>query len=207
MAYGLRPVNMLSGGYESGGFAEYRMVDGETDDIFTGDFMNRETNGYVARLNGETGISPTTTNASTVTLGVAMGFRYTDADSNLKWSQKYVGHASNVDCYVFVADDPNQLFMVQADGVGATTDRADMGMNIPAINFDSAAAVTQNSGNSAMQVDSSAAAATAALGLRLISIVQDGTNEVRSGTETNNVIVKINSASHSYGTSVVVAPA
>lgn len=207
MAYGLRPVNGLSGGYQSGGFTEYRMIDGETDDIFTGDFMNRETNGYVARLNGETGISPTTTNAATVTLGVTVGFRYTDPDGTPKWSQKYVGHASNVDCYAFIADDPDQLFMVQADGAGATTARADLGMNIPAIAFDSAAAVTQNTGNSAMQVDSSAAAATAALGLRLIAIVQDGANELRSGTETSNVIVKINAASHSYGTSVVVAPA
>ena len=207
MAYGLRPVKGLSGGYQSGGFTEYRMIDGETEDIFTGDFMIRETNGYVARLNGETGISPTTTNAATVTLGVAIGFRYVDADGTPRWSQKYVGHASNVDCYAFIADNPDQLFMVEANGSTATTDRADMGMNIPAIAFDSAAAVTQNTGNSAMQVASDAAAATAALGLRLIAIVQDGKNEFRSGTQTNNVIVKINSASHSYGTSVVVAPA
>ena len=206
MAYGLRPVSGLSGGYQSGGFNEYPIVDGETDNMFTGDFMMREDSGYVTRLNGADGISPTTTDDTTVTIGVAVGFRYVDANGTPTWSAMYTGNASNTKAFAMVADDPQQLFMVEADGAGASTDQADMGMNVPAIAFAAASANT-TSGLSGMQIDSSAAAVTAALGLRLIAIVQDGANEYRSGTQTSNVIVKIQQNVHAYGTGVVVAPA
>ena len=205
MAYGLRPYRGLGGGYQSGGFNEYRMIDGETDDIFAGDFMMWEDNGYVARLGGETGISPTTTDDTTITLGVAIGFRYVDANGVPTYSQWYNGNSAFTKCYAMIADDPQQLFVIEADGVTATTVQADIGQNAPVIAFGSAAAVTQDTGNSAMQLDSSGAALTAAFALRIIGIVQDGVNETRSGTQTSNVIVKIQQNVHAFGTGVVVA--
>lgn len=204
MAYGLRPVGGLSGGYQSGGVSEYQLVDGETDDIFTGDFIMWENNGHVARLGGNAGISPTTTDDTTITLGVATGFRYVTSSGEQRYTQWYEGAAGNTDAFVLVADDPQQLFMVEADGVGATTVQADIGQNVPAIAFVSTLG-NQSSGLSGMQIDSSAAAATAAFGLRLIAIVQDGENEFRSGTQTSNVIVKIQQNVHAFGTGVVVA--
>ena len=204
MAYGLRPVKGLSGGVQTGGSNEYPLVDGETDDIFVGDFLMWEDNGFLARLGGETGISPTTTDDTTITVGVAGGFRWVNAAGEQKYGPYYLGDAGNTNAFVQVFDDPNQLFMVEADGVGATTVQSDCGQNVPAINFATSAANT-TSGLSGIQIDSSAAAVTAALGLRLIAIVQDGENETRSGTQTSNVIVKIQSNCHAFGTGVVVA--
>lgn len=204
MGYGLRPTGSLGGGYTSGGFNEYRMVDGETDDIFQGDFMMWEDNGYVAKLGGETGLSPASTDDTTTTLGVVIGFRWVDASGDQKFTNWYQGNASNTKCYAYIVDDPNQLFVVESDGLGATAVQADVGQNVPAIVFASSSGNT-TSGVSGMQVDISSAAVTATLGLRIMGIVQDGANELRSGTQTSNLIVKINANSHSFGTGVAVA--
>jgi hypothetical protein len=201
--YGLRPYNGLSGGYQSGGFNEFPMVNSEGDNIFAGDFMMWEDNGFVARLGGSTGISPTTTSDLTVTIGVAGGFRWVDSTGSPKWGNHYPG-GTNTEVFAFVYDNPQQLFVIQADGVTATTVQADVGQNAPIINFASAAGNT-STGLSGVQLESSAAAVTATLALRIVGIVQDGTNENRSGTETSNVIVKIQQNVHAFGTGVVVA--
>jgi len=205
MAYGLRPVMALSGGYQSGGFREYQIADGEATDMFTGDFIQREDAGYVNRLNDTTGASPTSTDDTTVTVGVAVGFRYVDANGTPIWSTWYNGNAANTDSYVFVADDPNQIFQVESDGLVATTDRSDIGQNIIAITFASNLGNT-NSGISAVAVDSTSKAVTATHGLRIMGIVQNGENEFRSGTETIDIYVKINSHSHAFGDGTAVAP-
>ena len=204
MAYGLKPYNGLSGGYQSGGFSEFPIVDADADNIFCGDFMMWQDDGYVGRLGGTTGISPTTTDDTTITIGVAGGFRWVDTNGSPQWGNMYLGNAGNTNAFAFVYDNPQQLFVIQADGAGATTAQSDVGQNAPAINF-AAASGNTNSGLSGIQLDSSAAAGTAALAMRSVGIVQDGTNESRSGTETSNVIVKIQQNVHAFGTGVVVA--
>ena len=106
-----------------------------------------------------------------------------------------------------VADDPHQLFVVQSDGLGATAVQADMGENAPLDNLQVSDANT-STGLSGIQVDISGAAATAALAVRLISIVQDGTNEaITGGTQTSNLIVRINDIAHAYSQTAVVTTA
>jgi len=203
--YGLRPYGGNGGSYFSGGFTEYPILDADTESMFTGDFMVRETNGYVTRLGDTAGNSPTGASAALSTLGVAVGFRYVDSSSTPVWSQTYVGNAGNTDAFAFIADDPDQLFVIQADGIGATAVQADMGENAPVLLFAVGDANT-TSGVSGMTLDISAAAVTAALALRLIRIVEDGENEFRSGTETSNVVVRINPIAHAYNqVSVAVA--
>tara|TARA_R110002020_G_scaffold80793_1_gene201284 strand:+ start:574 stop:1167 length:594 start_codon:yes stop_codon:yes gene_type:complete len=186
--YGLRPTVFASGGYNSGGFTEYPIADGETDNIFTGHFMLQEATGYVTVL----AVTPTGAAATTSTVGVAIGFRYIDADGTPVWSQKYVGHADNTEAFAFIADDPTQQFLIQQDSVGGTLGQAAVGFNAP---------VVQGTGNTAsglsgMVLDSNLAAATATLALRIVGIPKDGTNENASGTETNNLLVQINPAVH-----------
>ncbi len=98
------------------------------------------------------------------------------------------------------------LFVIQADGVTATTVVADLGENALAISFASSDAST-TTGLSGIQLDSSTTAVTASYALRLIDIVQDGANEDRSGTDTSNVIVLINQGAHAYASTSVVATA
>jgi len=196
--YGLRPYSGQGGSNHSGGFTEYPILDNYATAIFAGDFMVRGTDGYVV----EAGASPSGASAATSTIGVAVGFRYVGSDGTPVWSQYYDGNAANTEAFAYVADDPNQLFVVQGDGVGATTDQDDLGMNAPVI----LTAGSTSTGNSGTVMDSSSAAITAALAVRIIKIVKDGENEYRSGTDTNNVIVRITSNAHAY-TNATVAPA
>ena len=186
--YGMRPTVFASGGYNSGGFTEYPIADGETDNIYTGHFMLQEATGYVTTL----ATSPTGATAVLSTVGVAVGFRYVDSDGTPVWSQKYTGNASNTDAFAFIADDPTQQFLIQQDSVGGTLGQAAVGLNAP---------VVQGTGNdstglSGMVLDSNLAAVTATLALRIIGIPKDGVNENASGTETNNLLVQINPAVH-----------
>jgi hypothetical protein len=193
MSYGLRPILGGPGGaYNSGGFTEYPIVDGETDDMFTGSFLVQEASGYVTvQATSPVVGSPTVTG---MTIGVAVGFRYIDANGDIKFSQHYPGGASLTDAYAFVADNPEQRFVVKSDGA---TVQASMGLNAPVVSSSgSAADIGQGStatGLSTNVLDFSAQAATTGLALRLLSIPHDGTNETSS---TPNVIVKINPAVH-----------
>ena len=193
MAYGLRPILGGPGGaYNSGGFNEYPIADGETDDIFTGTFVVQENTGYVTTLATSPVVgSPTVTG---MTIGVAVGFRYTDADGDVKFSQYYPGGASLTNAFAFVADNPEQRFLIKSDGA---TVQADMGLNAPVVSSSGTASdVGQGStttGLSTSVLDQSNQATTTGIALRLLSIPKDGTNESSS---TPNVIVKINPAVH-----------
>ncbi len=202
--YGLRPYSGQGGSHHSGGFTEYPIVDAETESMFTGDFMIREANGFVTRLGDTAGNTPTGASAALSTIGVAVGFRYTNSDSTPVWSTTYTGNASNTDAFAFIADDPNQLFVIQSDGLGATAIQADIGENAPCLLFAVGDANTVT-GISGMTLDISSAAVTAALALRLMNIVQNGENELRSGTETSDIVVRITNNAHAYANATATA--
>ena len=190
MAYGLRPIQFTSGGYNSGGFTEYPIVDGETDDMFTGCLMLQEAVVYVTAL----ALTPTGATSVLSTVGVAVGFRYVDPNGTPVWSQYYAGNANNTKAFAFIADDPTQRFLIKSDGA---TVQADMGLNADVVSSTGTATeIEQGStttGNSSIVLDFSSQAVTATLGLRLISIPKDGVNETSS---TPNVEVKINPDCH-----------
>jgi len=186
--YGMRPTVYASGGYNSGGFTEYPIADGETDNIFMGHFMLQEATGYVTVL----AATPTGATAVLSTVGVAVGFRYKDANGDPVWSQNYVGHADNTEAFAFIADDPTQQFLIQQDSVGGTLDQAAVGLNAPVVQGTG----STSTGLSGMVLDSSLANTTATFALRIIGIPKDGKNENASGTETNNLLVQINPAVH-----------
>jgi RNase P/RNase MRP subunit p29 len=186
--YGMRPSLFSSGGYSSGGFTEYPIIDGETDNMFTGHFMLQEASGYVTVL----AATPTGATAILSTIGVAMGFRYNDSNGEPVWSQKYVGHADNTEAFAFIADDPTQQFLIQQDSDGGTLVQADIGLNAPVVQGTG----DSQTGLSGMVLDSSGAAVTATLALRVVSIPKDGSNENATGTTVNNLLVQINPAVH-----------
>ena len=191
MAYGLRPIQRgASGGYNSGGFTEYPILDGETDDMFAGSLMLQEAAGYVTVL----ALTPTGATSVLSTIGVAVGFRYVDPNGSPVWAQWYNGDADKTEAFAFVADDPTQRFLVVSDGA---TVQADMGLNADVVSATgTATAIGQGNtttGNSSIALDFSSQAVTATLGLRLLSIPKDGVNETST---TPNVEVKINPDCH-----------
>ncbi len=192
MAFGLRPYKFASGGYNSGGVTEYPIADGETDDMYTGCLMLQEASGYVTAL----AVTPTSTGgaATTLTIGVSVGYRYIDHNGVPTWSQRYVGHADNTEAFALVVDDPNAQFLIASDGA---TVQADMGLNAPLTSATGTATdISQgyaNSGLSSIVLDQSAQAVTATLAVRLVSIPKDGTNETST---TPNVVVEFVRSAH-----------
>lgn len=189
MAYGLRPYKGTAFGqsYNTGGFSEYRIdVSAVTYDCFVGDFMTLTATGEVTRTNGSTGATPV---AGTPTIGVAVGFRYVNPDGETKFTQRYVGNASNTDAYAYIVDDPEAAFLVQAT---AAVTFADIGARAPVSNF----AVADGStalGLSGITLNAAAIATTGTLALQIIGVPEDGSNE---NSSTPDVIVRLTPGVH-----------
>ena len=185
MAYGLRPVNSGFSRYSGGGFTEYPIADGYATSIFTGDLIKRVPAGVVERL----AATPTGASAALSTIGVAVGFRWVDINGIPQWGQYYPGSADNTDAFAFVVDDPSATFMIKEDSVGGTLTTTAIGANAPVV----IAAGSTATGNSGVMLDSSLAAATATLALRILGILQNGENE---NSSQKDLIVRINPDVH-----------
>lgn len=96
--------------------------------------------------------------------------------------------------YVFVVDDPNAIFEIQADDVGATLAAADIGLNADIV-VGSGDATT---GMSGMELDTSSKGTTAGVQLKILGLVDAPDNEL--GVANQNVIVKINNHELAAGT-------
>ena len=192
MAYGLRPVGGpgTGYGYQTSGFSEYYIdvsaVAAGAGVIYSGDFVELTATGEIDRQAGNTtGETPTTANGVR-TIGVAVGFRWVTPSGTPTWSQYYDGNASNTEAFAFVADDPNQVFMIQSDE--AIAQPTGIGGNAPVVNFATASGSTVT-GNSGIQLDGGSIATTNTLALRILSIPRDGVNE---NSSTPNVLVRLN---------------
>jgi hypothetical protein len=181
MAYGLRPVQGPGTGYSynTGGFNEYSVADSYAGNIFAGDFVELLADGTVQRQNTTTGESPV---AATPTLGVAVGFRYTDTAGTPQWSQYYPA-SGGTDIFAFVCDDPSQLYMIQCDAAVA---QANIGATYLVQGF-AAADGSTSTGNSGINLDIGSAG-TGAQTCKILRIPQDGSNE---NSSTPNVIVQL----------------
>jgi len=181
MAYGLRPVqgNGTGYGYSTGGFSEFEMADDYSGNVFSGDFVELLTTGYVQRQNTTTGESPI---IAKPTLGVAVGFRWVDSTGSPNWGQYYPGGTAT-EIRISVCSDPKQIYMIQGDEV---MDVSDTGKCFSVAGFAASAGSTAT-GNSGIYLDSSTATASA-LTLRCLAIPKDGANE---NSATPNVIVQL----------------
>jgi hypothetical protein len=181
MAYGLRPVKGPGTGYgtNTGGFNEYPVADSYAGNIFAGDFVELLTDGTVQRQNTTTGESPV---VATPTLGVAIGFRYTDTSGTPQWAQYYPA-SGGTDIFAFVCDNSSQLYMIQGDEL---MDQTDVGATFLVAGF-AASAGSTGTGNSGIYLDSSSVNTTAQT-CKVLSIPKDGVNE---NSTTPNVIVQL----------------
>jgi len=181
MAYGLRPAqgSGTGYGYNTGGFAEFKVADDYAGAIFTGDFVELLTGGTVQRQNTTTGESPI---SGTPTLGVAIGFRWVDSTGSPHWGQSYPGGTAT-EIRAFVCSEPRQIYMIQGD---EAMDQTDIGATFLVAGF-AASAGSTTVGNSGIYLDSSTQNTTAQT-VRCLAIPQDGANE---NSSTPNVIVQL----------------
>jgi hypothetical protein len=184
-AFGLRPLGNLSatGGQKQYG---YEIEDNQAGAIYQGDLVTI-VGGYVVKF------APGTHAAA---LGVFNGCNYVDPSSGKPtWKNYYPGSVNITSGKIIadVLDDPNQLFLIQAD---EDIVQADIGKNADVVGTGG----SSTTGVSSMELDSSTIADTAALNLKIVGLWDVPGNALGDFAV---VVVKINE--HLYGSTGVKA--
>jgi hypothetical protein len=182
--FGMRPLGNLSATGAQKQYA-YRIATNQSGAIFQGDLVT-VFDGFLVRFN------PATHDAA---VGVFNGCNYVDPTTGKPTWKNYYPGSVNVTQGVIsaeVLDDPNQLFLIQAD---EDVEQADIGKNADVV-MGTGNTVT---GASAMELDSSTIAKTAALNVKIVGFYDSPDNT--PGEDFVTVVVKINE--HLYGSAGV----
>jgi hypothetical protein len=184
--FGLRPYRKLDGTPLVGAQNRYTIASNHTTAIFQGDLVIPLTAGNIDRH---------TANNSTAVIGVFNGCFYTDpTTSKPTFRNSYPGSIVASDITAFVVDDPDAVFLMDAD---AAFTRADLYQNY---------SVTTGSGNtttgiSEVQLDVSVSGTNASFVIQAIDISQDPDNSDTANPNAN-VLVRINKHFYRNGTGV-----
>lgn len=168
--YGLKPVNLIGGQVYAGSTRLIPIASGYATNIFYGDVVKLASSGTIQKDTG------TTTVAANGVAGIFMGCTYTNPSTKQPvWSQYWPASTVASDAQAYVVDDPDVLFKVAAVSSGTTV--AFYGQTVIGNNV----SLVQNSGStttgdSAVAIDGSAAAATASLPIRIVAGVPDTAN-------------------------------
>lgn len=183
--FGLRPLGNLSATGSQKQFG-YEIEDNQAGAIFQGDLVTLK-DGYIVKF------APAT---HTAAVGVFNGCNYIDPSTGKPtWKNFYPGSV-NITAGKIIADvidDPNQLFIIQAD---EDIVQADFGKNADVTASTTGSTVT---GLSAMTLDSSDIGTAAAKNLKLVSKWDVPGNNLAENFTV--VVVKINE--HLYGSAGV----
>jgi len=183
-AFGLRALGNLSatGGQKQFG---YEIQDNQSGAIFQGDLVT-VFDGYLVQFDPA---------SHTAAVGVFNGCNYVDPTTGKPTFSNYYPGSVNITQGKIIADvidDPNQLFTIQAD---EDVVQADIGKNADVV-VGTGSTVT---GVSAMELDSSTVANTAALNLKIVGFLSTPANEAGE----NNVVVVVKINEHLYGSAGV----
>jgi hypothetical protein len=187
-AFGLRPIAKV-GSAPGGttGTTKYSIGDNQSTAIFTGDPVKYKNDGTIE-----------VATASDALLGVFMGCFYTDPTTGKPTYRNYFpASLSPGDAIAFVADDPDQMFVVQQDSVGSNLVAADLNLNANLI-FGAGSTTT---GVSGVEIDSSTGAVTATHQVRLIDFYDIPSNDATANN--SELVIKINNHSLNGGTGTV----
>ena len=174
--FGLRPYKTLGGHSWNNQQNRYTISANYGTAIFQGDLVIPATDGDIERH---------TAGAATPILGVFNGCFYTDPTTKKPtFSNHYPGSINASDIVANVIDDPQTLFLIDAD---AAFTRAGLFTNYSVTN------VTGNTdtGISKVQLDVSEVSTSFSFALQAVDICQDPNNE-DTGNANANVIVRIN---------------
>lgn len=197
--YGLRPIRRADGLPYAGATSEYLIDSGLASNIFKGQVVHIDANGYIALVTG-TGADATTndwptgsSSGMTGAIGVFMGCEYVNSEGQVIHSNYFPSGTTNGgdDIKCKVVDDPNVLFEAQMDG---TIDQTDIGANT----FFAAAQSTSTGstvyGTSTSALESTTVTTTAAF--RIVGTTSPITDAFP------DVLVKFNPAWHSMSIDV-----
>src|SRR6056300_620288 len=184
--FGLRPYRKLDGTPLVGAQNRYTIASGYATAIFQGDMVIPVTGGNVERYPG---------NTSTAVVGVFNGVFYTDPTTQKPtFKNYYPGGVAASDITAFVVDDPDAVFLVDADSAFT---RAGLYTNYSVTNT---TGVTQT-GISKVQLDHSATGTANTFAVQAIDISQDPDNSDTTVANAN-ILVRINNHFYRSGTGV-----
>ena len=184
--FGLRPYRKLDGTPLAGAQNRYTIASGYSDAIFQGEMVEPLGTGNIQRHGP---------NTSDAVIGVFNGCFYTDPTTQKPtYRNYYPGSIAASDITAFVVDDPDAVFLIDAD---AAFTRAGLFANYSVTNT---TGVTQT-GLSKVQLDVSTAATANTFAVQAIDISQDPDNSDTS-TSNANILVRINN--HFYRSGVGV---
>ena len=179
-AFGLKPVNLIGGRVYAGSTRQIKIASGFGTNIFNGDVVKLVAGGTVEKDPGTTAVTP---------VGVFVGCKFTDPNSEqMTFKNHWPASTVASDAFAYVVDEPDVLFLIQADGAVAQTE---LGSNF---------AVVQGSGStgtgvSGVSLDASTSATTNTLPMRLIDFWNGPESSI--GDAFTDCIVKWN-VGHQY---------
>lgn len=163
--FGMIPTQQLAAGVNSQGFNAYPIEDGEATSIFNGDVVEILTTGYIEKDVGTTTLTP---------IGVFIGASYVDPSLRYFLNSNFWpgGTTSGVTTgqgrpLGYVVDDPNAVFMIQADG---TLTQAALGANAAIVQ--TAGSATSSFGRSRNALSASSVDVTPTLPLRIVGLAE-----------------------------------
>jgi len=182
--FGLRPYRKLDGTPLVGAQNRYTIASGLAGAIFQGEMVEPLTSGNIQRHGP---------NTSDAVVGVFNGCFYTDPTTKKPtFSNFYPGGIAANDITAFVIDDPDAVFLVDADD---TFSRADLFKNYSVTNT---TGVT-TTGLSKQQLDVSVSGTATTFAIQAIDICQDPENS-DTGSANANILVRINNHFYRSGT-------
>ena len=190
-AFGLRPLKSVGQGDDSTGMSSHTIVAGDASTIFQGSPVIAAA-GYV----------DASTAGAVPNMGAFWGCFYNDPTTLKPTFKNYypgsITPPSSKDVEAFVYDNPNQMFEIQSDNAGAST-QADVFSNADMVNFGGS---TLN-GVSTAELDDSTIAASSdvAAQLLIIGVSRDPKNSDLGSANVNwRVLVNMHLFGHGVGT-------
>ena len=173
-AFGLRPIGLNGASANTTGVTQYEIANDNTNAIY-------QYSAVIPLAAGVLDIVGAANGGTVPALGVLMGVEYVDSSSKKTVFKNYWPGSNNVSVdtnfpvKAFVADNPNQLFMVAADEsvTNRATALADVFSNCSLANGTSG---STNTGRSTAELDISTAATTATLFMRIVGLTTDVAN-------------------------------
>ena len=184
--FGLRPYRKLDGTPLVGAQNRYTIASNYGTAIFQGDLVQPTAAGNIERH---------TANTSDAVVGVFNGVFYTDPTTQKPtYKNYYPGSVVASDITAFVVDDPDAVFLMDADEAFT---RANLYANYSVTNT---TGVTQT-GISKVQLDVSATGTASTFVVQAIDISQDPDNS-DTATSNANILVRINNHFYRSGTGI-----
>jgi hypothetical protein len=181
--FGLRPYRKLDGTPLVGAQNRYTIASGYATAIYQGDLVEPLTSGNIQKHGA---------NTSDAVVGVFNGCFYTDPTTQKPtFKNFYPGSIAASDITAFVIDDPDAVFLIDADEAFT---RADLFRNYSVTNTTGVTAT----GISKAQLDVSVSGTATTFAIQAIDICQDPDNSDTANANAN-VLVRINNHFYRQG--------